>query len=126
MSHQETPHPEPQIDEWHQHTAAEGAPQQEHAAHVNIGALIVTFVVMAAVVLALVVALTVFYKSTSAQLASVRLENTVGWTDDYTPYRDASIERISGYHAHDAEAGTVQIPVDRAIDAVIENYGGGR
>lgn len=123
MSHQETPHPEQHLDGWHQHTADEGVPQQEHAAHVNIAALLITFVAMVVTVLVLVIALTLFYKSTSAQMAAVRLENTAGWSDDYVPYRDAAIEKISGYHADDAEAGTVRIPVDRAIEQVINQYG---
>ena len=123
MSHQETPHPEQHLDEWHQHTAAEGVPQQEHAAHVNIGALIVVFVAMVVTVLVLVIALTMFYNSTKAQMAAVRLENTAGWSDDYIPYKNAAFEQIGGYHADDPEAGTVRIPVDRAIDQVINQYG---
>ncbi len=124
MTHQETPHPEQHLDEWHQHGPEEGVPQVEHAAHVNIGALIITFVLMVAIVLVLVIALTIFYRSTSAQLAAVRLENTVGWSDEYTPYRDAAVEQISGYHADDPDSGTVRIPVDRAIDQVIDQYAG--
>lgn len=122
MSHQETPHPETHLDEWHQHGPEEGTPQVEHAAHINIPAMLVIFVAMVVTVGALVIALTLFYNSTSAQLAAVRLENTAGYSEEYLPYRDQAKAQITGYHADDPEAGTVRIPVDRAIDTVLEQY----
>ena len=123
VAHQETPHPEPHLDEWHQHTAEEGLPQQEHAAHINIGAMMIVFVAMVVTIIVMVVGLAMFYEKTAAQMKAGRLETTVEWSDEYVPFRNAALENISSYRAIDAEAGVVQVPVDRAIDAVIASYG---
>lgn len=124
MTHQETPHPEQHLDEWHQHGPEEGAPQAEHTAHINVPILLVAFVAMAVTVGVLVIAVTLFYNSTKASMQAVRLENTVGYSDEYVPYREAAKEQINGFHADDPEAGTVRIPVENAFDTVIEQYAG--
>ncbi len=122
MTHQETPHPEPHVDAWHQHGPEEGRPQVEHVAHVNVPVLLIAFVAMVVTVSVLVIAIALFYNTTSAQLAAVRLENTVGYVDEYIPYREAAKAQISGFHAEDPEAGTVRVPVEVAFDRVIEAY----
>ncbi|MEL7482886.1 MAG: hypothetical protein AAFN41_00890 [Planctomycetota bacterium] len=122
MAHQETPHPEQHLDEWHSHGPEEGVPQVEHGSHVNMPIMFLVFVAMVVTVGVLVIALTLFYNSTSAQLAAVRLESTAGYAEEYVPYREAAKAQITGFHADDPDAGTVRIPVDRAFDTVIEQY----
>lgn len=124
MSHQETPHPEAHLDEWHQHGPAERVPQAENAAHINIPAMFVVFVVMVVSITVMVVGLTIFYKKSMAQMAAVRLETTTQWQQDFVAdYRDPAIESIGSYGTVDAEAGIVHVPVESAMDAVIDRYG---
>ncbi|MEO1583037.1 MAG: hypothetical protein AAFR96_00510 [Planctomycetota bacterium] len=128
MSQHDTTHAEAQgaaeLDPWHTHTDAEGVPQKENAPHINVPALMIGFAATAVFVGGLVIVLLLYYNHSRTQLATTRLENTVGYSEIYVPQRDASIERITTYRPIDTEAGTVQVPVDRAIDQVISEYGG--
>lgn len=119
--HQETPHPEAHLDSWHAHAEAEGLPQREHVAHVNIRAMLVVFVLMVVAILVMVVGLTIFYHKSTSDLRAVRLENTAEWRE-FVLTRDRSLERISGYRGLSEAERTVQIPVDQAETAVIERY----
>ncbi|MEL6311312.1 MAG: hypothetical protein AAFR76_00415 [Planctomycetota bacterium] len=124
MTHKETPHPEQHTDEWHTHGPAEARPHDAHTQQINIRILMISFVLMVVTVGVLVIAITLFYRSTSAQLSAERLENVTGWTDEYIPYRTAAKEQVNGFHADDPEAGTVRIPVEVAYEKVINAYGG--
>lgn len=123
--HQETPHHDSHLDAWHAHAEAEGLPQREHTAHINVRAMFIVFVLMVVAILVMVVGLTIFYQRSASDLRGERLENTAEWRE-FVLARDRSLERISGYRGLSEAERTVQIPVEQAEAAVIERYAGGR
>ncbi|MGP1272348.1 MAG: hypothetical protein ACTS22_03365 [Phycisphaerales bacterium] len=124
MAHDHTPPMEQSIDAWHTHGGDEPMPQQEHAAHVNIGALLIVFVAMVAAILIMVIGLTLFYNHSAAQLRAEKMENVVEYRRQYEPYHETAVANISTYRRLDETQRTVQIPVDRAAELVAERYNG--
>jgi Na+-transporting methylmalonyl-CoA/oxaloacetate decarboxylase gamma subunit len=95
-------------DQWHQHTAAEGAPQEEHAAQASAKALGLTFIAMTLGVLFVIIVLVVYFRSYMSNYESQINENTEAaalfW--EYKSEKLAAIEE----------------PVAGAIDKVIAEY----
>ena len=123
MSHDHTPPMEQSIDAWHTHGSDEPMPQPEHAAQINIGAMLIVFVAMVLTILIMVIGLTLFYNHSAAQIMAEKVENTVEYRRQYKPYFETATANISTYRPLDAANRTVQIPVDRAAEIVANRYG---
>jgi 5-bromo-4-chloroindolyl phosphate hydrolysis protein len=119
---QHTPPVEDHLDDWHQHTAAEGRPQAEHAANVNIAMLGFVGFVIVAVVVAMVVLVVIYFQAYSSTLIAQKAENTVWYEQEYRPYAASSQRRLQEFGWIDAEAGVIRVPIDHAFSRVIESH----
>lgn len=63
-------------DNWHQHTTAEGAPQEEHGAQASAKALGLTFIFMVLGVLFVIIVLKVYFDSYMSSYRAKINENT--------------------------------------------------
>jgi hypothetical protein len=126
MAHQEIqylPHQAQQTDEWHTHTPDEGQPQHEHGAKAN-PAILIAVTLGFVVAVALTVLLTsLYFGSYMTSQKRAKSETTI-LSEDYRAYRAQSEAALSGYGWADPAAGTVRVPIDRAIDKVITSYQG--
>ncbi|MBX3317474.1 MAG: hypothetical protein KF902_11500 [Phycisphaeraceae bacterium] len=124
MSHdkpQQLPHEHAKPDEWHTHTAAEGAPQHEHGAKANPAILaIVTGGFVITVVLTVLLSALYFFSYMTHQ-RQIKKETTV-LSEEYRAYRAQSEASLSGYGWSDPAAGAVRIPITKAIDQVVQDY----
>ena len=95
-------------DNWHQHTAEEGAPQLAHGAQASAKAMGVTIIVMTLGVLFVIIVLVVYFRNYMSNYKSMINETTtaaqVAWEEKQETF--AMIEE----------------PIDRAIDTVISEY----
>ncbi|MCC5787864.1 MAG: hypothetical protein JJU33_14315 [Phycisphaerales bacterium] len=122
--HLEVDHTEP--DEWHTHTPDEGPPQEEHTSRVNAGILFLVFCVMTVSLTVTVVAL-IFYFSQHTTALKTELHETTDWrTDISIPYRESARQALTGYAWEDEDNEVVRVPLDLAIDRVIERYSEGQ
>lgn len=115
-------HYESQTDEWHSHTRAEGLPQPEHAAHVDVRILTAVFIAMAILLVITVIALVVYFDAHMTQLRADRVETTQLAEDHWRPYRQQSFEKLDSFGWVDRDAGLVQVPIDEAKQIVVERY----
>lgn len=115
------PHEHAAPDEWHSHSAAEGLPQRAHGAKTNPGilALITGGFVLAVV---LTVALTMLYFSSYMTTQRRTKAETTVLSEEYRTYRAQTQAALNGYGWADPAAGTVRIPIERAMDKVVEAY----
>lgn len=129
MSHKQQYLPEAheEPDSWHRHSAAEGTPQHEHAATVNIIGASIGLIAISAFV-ALVIGLTWMYFN----FYTNRLEMEVGEIQavpaiaaDYNAMRSAAEKHLTSYAWVDPKTDTVAIPIDEAMRKVVAKYGGG-
>lgn len=120
-SDHETPILAEQPDEWHRHTAEEGAPQIEHGAHATPTALAITFVGMVLGVAAVVLILIVYFNSYVSQVKAEK-EEGVGMSEDFEAYRADSIAHLAGYGWTDPAAGRVHVPIELGMEQVIAEY----
>jgi hypothetical protein len=98
-------------DQWHQHTAAEGKPQEEHGAQASAKALGLTFIGMTLGVLAVIILLKVYFDSYMDSYRSKVNENTaaaqVTWEwkqgifNDMAPSVAAATEQVIAEYAQD-------------------------
>ncbi len=95
-------------DHWHQHSADEGVPQEEHAAQASTKALGLTFIGMTLGVLIVIGVLVVYFQNYMSNYRSIINENTEG------------AAAASAYR--DAELASIKEPVEGAIEAVIAEY----
>lgn len=119
---QHTPVVHETTDPWHHHTAAEGRPQHEHGSKIDPAVLSVTFGLIVFVVLALAGGLTVYFVRYSTQLRQARMETTV-LAAEAERLRAEAEATFAGYAWADPAAGHVAIPLEQAIDRVIDRYG---
>lgn len=110
-------------DQWHSHNAAEGMPQVEHAQHVSPKWLALTFIGMVFGVLFVIIVLWVYFNSYISKYES-RVNETTKAAEMSREERVAVQTRVNSFEWIDRENGTVQIPVDRAMDLVIADYEG--
>lgn len=127
QKHQYLPEAHEEPDSWHRHSAAEGTPQHEHAATVNIIGASIGLIAITAFV-ALVIGLTWMYFN----FYTNRLVKNVGETGavtaiaaDYNALRSAAEQRLASYSWVDPKTETVAIPIDQAMQRVVAKYGGG-
>lgn len=122
--HLDLEHHEP--DEWHSHTPEEGPPQEEHASRVNAGILFLVFCVMTVGLTVTVVAL-IFYFSQHTTALKAELHETVDWRVDISiPYRESARQTLTGYAWEDEDNEVVRVPLDLAIDRIVERYSEGQ
>lgn len=121
MSDHETPVLHEQPDAWHRHSADEGAPQVEHGSHASPTALAITFVAMVLGVAVVVLVLVAYF---NGYVTKVKAEKNEGVSSaaEFESYRAASLTRLREYGWADPAADTVHIPVDAAMDLVVEKY----
>ena len=110
-------------DDWFRHSAEDGLPQAEHAAHVSSLGLGLAFVVTTFGVLAMVIGLSLYFNAYTTQLKATRHEG-VGSAEKYTEYRNAALKTMRESKAVDRENGVYRVPVDRAMDIIVAEYGG--
>jgi preprotein translocase subunit SecG len=137
MSHHEhAPHAEEHPDAWHAHGAEEGEPQPEHGAKASPVGLAVAFGIMTVLFLATCVVLGMYFYKEKARLQRERSETTtmaegyLGLTGlEQGSYQiQEQVEKSYGTYTWVDESdpqSQVQIPIDHAIDQVIEEYRGG-
>lgn len=110
-------------DSWHQHTAAEGAPQEEHG-HINTFMLAVAFVVSFGFVAVTILASVLYFQVHTTAVRAAQMESTVLSTD-YLAYRDRIEKRLATYAFPDevsARAGRVAPPLSEAQQRVLARY----
>lgn len=118
----ETPHVEPHLDSWHQHSAAEGAPQREHAGQVNAGLLAATMGGILTFVVVFVAIIAVYLNSRLARDRAEAMETTYA-RGAYLQYRDAATSSLEQWSWVDRAGGTVRAPIEAAQARVLGQYG---
>lgn len=113
--------PEEQLDEWHEHTVEEGAPQPEHGAKVSVGVVSVALFITSALVVGLIVVVAIYFNSYFTQMRHERIEITTT-ADAHQAQRAGAQSELSRFGWIDTDAGVVRVPVDIATDLVIEQY----
>lgn len=108
-------------DDWFRHTTDEGLPQREHAAHVNSTAIGLTLLAIVFGVLFTVIVLSMYFIGYTTRIKAERQEGTES-AAAYLTYRDLSQRNMQRFGWIDREAGTVHLPIDRAIEDVVVFY----
>lgn len=107
-------------DPYHEHTAAEGAPQHEHGSHVSTKALGITLIVMILGVLIVIVGLVIYFDSYMskyrAQTSETDTLSAATWNE-----KQEVLAGLNEYAWIDAE--TVRVPLEVATDKVLSEYG---
>ncbi len=119
----DTPHETPvhhtEPDAWHQHSADEGAPQLEHAAHANPTALAITFIGMILGVAFVIVVLVAYFNNYVSTIKAEKQEG-VGIAAPFEASKAEALAHLDGYGWVDHD--TVYIPVEAAMDRVVQRY----
>ncbi len=108
-------------DDWFRHASDEAAPQAEHAGHVSTKALGVTLLIIVFGVLFVILLLSAYFSSYTTQLKAEKQEG-VGSAQEYMSYRSSMQRRLEGTGWIDRDAGTLHIPLERAMSMVVEDY----
>lgn len=128
MAHEELPHLEPipeEPDEWHHHTAEEGEPGAEHAPRVNVGLVAFVFVLIVLGTLGTVLALTVYFRHTTAVLQRTVVETTAVAAEANRYRAQVQAELAGSPEWVDRERGLVRVPIDLAMERVVDLYRSG-
>ena len=119
MQHVDHEHDQP--DAWHRHTAAEGAPQAEHASRVNaLGVTVVLAGLTVAVIFVIIISV-IYLNSYRSQLIAER-QDSVHTRADYLAYRAKMDAELSAYGWASQSGGLVVIPIDQAGERALEMY----
>ena len=108
-------------DDWFRHSDDEALPQVEHAEHVSTKALGITLVAIVFGVLFVILILAAYFSSYTTQVRAERQENTTS-AAEYLSYRSGVDRRLVETGWVDRNAQTLHIPLDRAIDLVVDEY----
>lgn len=114
-------------DAWHAHSVEEASPQEAHARIANPRAIFFGLAAMVVVLVGLLVLLTLYFDRFSTRLLAERQE--IALSADYVVYREKSDLELRTAAPLDPAQKTVRIPIDRAMDKVIQTYntpGGGK
>lgn len=122
MSHDphHTPPKYEKPDEWHRHTAAEGAPQVEHGAIANPAALAIAFFLMVGALAATVGVIKLYFYSHLSTLRAEKLETSTP-AEEWYQYRYNDAPRDLGSYGW-VDHETVRIPLDSAIERTVAEY----
>lgn len=108
-------------DAWHHHDSAEGVPQSEHAATIDpIATLKVLGFVMGFTAVFITVSI-LYFNVTVRQQREAKIETT-GAAEPYNAMKGQVERDLSTYGVSDPAAKTVRVPIDRAIDRVVNKY----
>ena len=108
-------------DDWFRHSADEALPQQEHAAHVNTTAIGLTLLSIVFGVLLTVVLLSMYFVQ-YANTRKAEMNEGTGSAAAFIEYRDRSESALGATAWVDRSAGTVNLAIDDAMDAVVADY----
>ena len=117
-------------DSWHHHSAAEGRPQHEHTAIANPSVLFHWFLLIVVSGITVIVALMMFFGKTYNLARREKIETLYFYDNFAAPARDKA-EGLLGvdkplsqytYHPADAQAHTVQLPIEEAMNRVVQKY----
>ncbi|MDX9911040.1 MAG: hypothetical protein RBS39_04335 [Phycisphaerales bacterium] len=126
MSHNEPhylPAEHPHADAWHRHSSEEGMPQSEHAARINpYGLYLGVFGILGFVVVSVVIVAVYFQSYVSTYRAEK--QESVNVSEDYVAMRARADATLANYQWIDMREGVVSLPIDVAMDNVIEKYAG--
>jgi Na+-transporting methylmalonyl-CoA/oxaloacetate decarboxylase gamma subunit len=95
-------------DQWHQHTAAEGMPQQEHTAQASAKALGLTIIGMTLGVLFVILVLVVYFQNYMSNYKASINENTEAAAATWNEKQEVF--------------ASIYGPVDSAIELVVSDY----
>ncbi len=116
-----TPDAPEHIEPWHRHTAAEGAPQEEHAAQVNTRILAIFFTVIVLFVAGTIGVTIVYFHRVVTLQRRASIETTV-LAEEFVKYRDGARAALADYGWSRVNAGAVSLPMDEAMDRVVRGY----
>ncbi len=105
-------------DQWHAHTADEGAPQQEHGSHVSPKWLALTLIGMVLGVLFVIIVLVVYFNNFMSNYKASINETSIDAEASYYAKEEARTK------LSDPSAGAVLISIDDAMDLVVADYEG--
>lgn len=108
-------------DNWHQHSAEEGAPQHEHGSHMTVKALGMTFIIMTVGVILTILILVAFFNSYVGKYKAGKTEGT-GMMEPAFNAKLAAREKLNSYGWVDRDTRTVHIPLDQAMQRVMAEY----
>ncbi len=121
-------HDEP--DTWHRHqTAVEGLPQPEHGAHTNGLILAIAFIGSLGFVILTVVATVLYFQVHMTELRRQRIEST-GFADAFFGKggtQEQALAQLAQYSfatEAEARAGKASVPIDQAMQRVVDRYAG--
>lgn len=109
-------------DDWFRHESGEAPPQAEHASHVNTTAIGLTLLAIVFGVLFTVILMSMYFVQYAGSRVALEQEG-VDSAQAYIAYRDQTQRNLDTFGWADQAAGTVNLPIDRAIDDVVEMYG---
>lgn len=108
-------------DAWHHHTADEGLPQAEHASVLN-PRFAIGFIALTIAFLVVFIGGTILYFNVTVRKEIARKQETTGISAGYAAMRSQSDYELSSYGVVDPASRTVRVPVDRAIERVVNQY----
>ncbi len=108
-------------DDWHEHTAAEGKPQEEHGAQASAKAMGLTLVAMVVGVVLTILILVAYFNSYVGNYKASAQEGVAIMKPAFEG-KLAAQEKLSSYAWVDREARTVRVPVDTAAEMVLAEY----
>jgi cytoskeletal protein RodZ len=117
-------------DSWHHHTSAEGRPQHEHASVANPHVLFHWFFLIVVSGVVVIVALFMYFGKMYNTTRQERVETLQFYQDNAWPKvrdseaalgTDRPLSQFT-YHAADKQAHTVQLPIEEAMNRVVQRY----
>lgn len=109
-------------DQWHRHVAVEGTPQTEHTAVASPKVLAISFITISTTVAVSVLILVVFFDHYTTNYKAEQMENTTQ-SASFIKYKGDWEDVDSRTYAWaDPKEGTIRIPLDKAMDRVVEKY----
>lgn len=108
-------------DSWHRHTPDEGTPMAEHGAIASPAVLAKVYIAMCVVVVSTVLFLGIFFMSYLNKERAKQQETTV-LSQNFNEMKSHLETELSSYGWADAKAGTVRIPIEKAMGLVVEKY----
>lgn len=119
--HGHTPHLDEHADDWHHHGEAEGVPQSEHAGVVSTATILKAFVIIAVTVVAVIVAIVMYYNQYMTSFKASRIEtDTLAAT--VRSQKSAWNNQLSNFGPAGDKPGVYAVPIDTAIDTVVKRY----
>lgn len=114
------------VDQWHHHSAAEGAPQEEHTGTVNPFLLAKWCGIIVATLVVTIGALWIYFDHYHVYLRQIRTEVSV--TGGHNVLRETGETQLSAAGKPrqfiKLEGGAIAIPIDDAMKKVVAGYAG--